>query len=106
MIQDTSAQDRPLAKAAVARPWRRWLTRGVIALAVALGLGWVVRGWLGGERSVDRARVRIARVERGTLVRDVVADGRVVAANSPTLYAIAAGTVDLQVRPGDTVKRG
>src|SRR5262249_36643443 len=34
------------------------------------------------------------------------ADGRVVAANSPTLYAIAAGTVDFHVRPGDSVKRG
>ena len=39
-------------------------------------------------------------------MRDVVADGRVVAANSPTLYAIAAGTVDFHVRPGDKVMRG
>jgi HlyD family secretion protein len=30
----------------------------------------------------------------------------VVAASSPTLYAVAAGTIDLQVRPGDTVARG
>jgi HlyD family secretion protein len=36
----------------------------------------------------------------------VVADGRVVAANNPTLYAIAAGTVDFQVRPGDKVTHG
>ena len=39
-------------------------------------------------------------------MRDVVADGRVVAANSPTLYAIAAGTVDFHVRAGDKVTRG
>ena len=106
MIRDTSAQDRPLAKPIVARPWRRWLTRGGLALAVVAGLGYVLRGWLGAERAVDRARIRIARVERGTLVRDVVADGRVVAANNPTLYAIAAGTVDFLVRPGDQVARG
>jgi HlyD family secretion protein len=106
MIADTSKQDRPLAKPAVARPWRRRLSRGLIAIAVIAGLAYVVRGWLGAERSVDRERIRIARVERGTLVRDVVADGRVVAANSPTLYAIAAGTVEFRVRPGDKVTRG
>jgi HlyD family secretion protein len=106
MIRDTSAQDRPLAKPVVARPWRRWLSAGVLAIAVLAGIGYVLRGWLAAERSVDGARLRIARVERGMLVRDIVADGRVVAANSPTLYAIAAGTVDFQVRPGDKVARG
>src|SRR5215468_4076053 len=106
MIRDTSGQDRPLSKPAVGRPWRRWLSGGAVALAVIAGIGYVVRGWLGAERSVDRARIRIATVERGTLVRDVVADGRVVAANSPTLYAIAAGTVDFHVRAGDKVARG
>lgn len=106
MIRDTSAQDRPLAKSSGARPWRRWLSGGVIAVAVVVGLGTVVRGWLGAGRSVDRARIRIAQVVRGTLVRDVVADGHVVAANSPTLYAIAAGMVDFHARPGDKVVRG
>jgi HlyD family secretion protein len=106
MIRDTSAQDRPLSKPVVARPWRRWVSGGVIVIAVVAGIGYVVRGWLGAERSVDSARVRIAQVERGTLVRDIVADGRVVAANSPTLYAIAAGTVEFHVRPGDKVVRG
>lgn len=106
MIRDTSAQDRPLAKPTVSRPWRRWVSAGALAIAVVVGLGYVVRGWLAAEHSVDRARIRIAQVERGTLVRDVVADGRVVAANSPTLYAIAAGTVDFHVRPGDKVARG
>jgi HlyD family secretion protein len=106
MIRDTSAQDRPLAKPALARPWWRWLPAivvGVVALAAVIHL---VRSYAAASRSVDGARVRIARVERGTLVRDVVADGRVVAANSPTLYAVAAGTVELHVRPGDTVSHG
>jgi HlyD family secretion protein len=106
MIRDTSAQDRPLEKSSGARPWRRWLSRGVIAVTVVVGLGTVVRGWLGVGRSVDRARIRIAQVTRGTLVRDVVADGHVVAANSPMLYAVAAGMVDFHVRPGDKVVRG
>ncbi|MEO8704425.1 MAG: HlyD family efflux transporter periplasmic adaptor subunit [Kofleriaceae bacterium] len=106
MIRDTSGQDRPLSKPAVARPWKRWLIRGVIAAVVLAGLVYVVRGWLSANRAVDGSRIRIARVERGTLIRDIVADGKVVAANSPTLYAIAAGTVDFLVRPGDKVTKG
>jgi HlyD family secretion protein len=106
MIRDTSAQDRPLSKPRVSRPWRRWLVRVVIAAAVTVGIAYVARGWLGAERSIDRARIRIAQVDRGTLVRDVVADGRVVAASSPTLYSIAGGTIDFHVRPGDKVVHG
>jgi HlyD family secretion protein len=106
VIRDTSATDRPLAKPAVSRPWRRRISGAVIALLCLAGAGYVVRGWLRAERSIDASRIRIARVERGTLVRDVVADGRVVAANAPTLYAIAAGTVDFHVRAGDAVKHG
>ena len=106
MIRDTSGQDRPLSKPTIARPWRRRISAILVGLAVIAGLAYVVRGWLGASGSISRERIRIARVERGTLVRDVVSDGRVVAANSPTLYAIAAGTVDFHVRPGDQVKRG
>jgi HlyD family secretion protein len=103
-IRDTSAQDRPLTKV-VGRPWKRWLPLALVAVALIGGGAYVIRGWLAAEHSVDRSRVRIGRVERGTLVRDVVADGRVVAANSPTLYAIAPGTVDFVVRPGDKVTK-
>ena len=106
MIRDTSGQDRPLSKPTIARPWRRWLTAAVLVLAALAGIGYVVRGWLSAQGAVDRSRIRIARVERGKLVRDIVADGRVVAANSPTLYAIAAGTVDFHVRAGDKAAKG
>jgi len=78
----------------------------MIAIVVLGGAAYVARGWLAAQRSIDSSRIRIATVQRGTLVRDVVADGRVVAANSPTLYAIAAGTVDFHVRAGDKVTKG
>jgi HlyD family secretion protein len=78
----------------------------VIALAALAGAGYVVASWLRADRAVDRSRVRIARVQRGRLVRDVVADGRVVAANNPTLYAIAPGTIEFHVRAGDRVGKG
>jgi HlyD family secretion protein len=78
----------------------------VIGLVCLGGAGYLLRSWLRAERSVDMSRIRIAKVQRGTLVRDVVADGRVVAANNPTLYAIAPGTIDFHVRAGDRVAKG
>ena len=50
--------------------------------------------------------MRVAAVNRGDLVRDLSADGRVIAVNSPTLYAVAGGTVALTVVAGDVVKQG
>ena len=107
MIPDTSAQDRPLSAARPERPaWRRWLWPAVAAVPVLALLAWVVAGWGAGSRSYDASRIRIAEVTRGDLVRDISADGRVITANSPTLYAIAGGTVALKVVAGDAVEKG
>ncbi|WP_422510087.1 efflux RND transporter periplasmic adaptor subunit [Stenotrophomonas sp. GZD-301] len=106
MIRDTSAQDQTLSVAGTPAPWKRWLWPGLAALVVLLAIGFAARAWLGASRSFDSARVRIAEVKRGDLVRDIAADGRVIAANSPVLYAISAGTVDLKVVAGDVVKKG
>ncbi|PPV06926.1 ABC transporter, permease protein [Xanthomonas bromi] len=75
-------------------------------MAVLAGIGWAVTAWSAGSRSFDASRVRIAAVTQGELVRDIAADGRVIAANSPVLYAISAGTVTLSVVAGDVVKQG
>ncbi|WP_369934280.1 efflux RND transporter periplasmic adaptor subunit [Xanthomonas tesorieronis] len=105
MIRDTSAQDQVLARPRSAA-WRRWFWPALIALAVLLGIAFAARGWIAGSRSFDAQRVRIATVSRGDLVRDISADGRLIAANSPTLYAISGGTVTLKVVAGDVVKQG
>lgn len=105
MIRDTSNQDLVLASAEQ-RPLRRWALAVMAALAVLGLVGAGAQRWSLGVRSVDRARVRVAPVVRGTLVRDLVADGRVTAANNPTLYAAAAGIVTFRVLAGDEVKRG
>ncbi|TQT26572.1 efflux RND transporter periplasmic adaptor subunit, partial [Xanthomonas perforans] len=106
MIRDTSAQDQVLRTPAQRAPWRRWLWPGVAAVTVLAGIGWAVTAWSAGSRSFDASRVRVATVTRGDLVRDIAADGRVIAANSPVLYAISAGTVTLSVVAGDVVKQG
>ena len=106
-IRDTSAQDVEKPADEVSRFKRRrpavFLALGLLAIVC---MGWLGRSWLSGAQSVSIERLRIAEVTRGDLVRDIAADGRVIAANSPTLYAISAGTVDLKVVAGDTVKGG
>jgi HlyD family secretion protein len=102
-IRDTAGQDTPLAPRGRRR---RWIIGFLIAAAVLAGAAVLVIRWLASDRSVDADRLQIATVTRGTLVRDAAVTGRVVAAVSPTLYAPVPGTVTLQIRAGDTVKKG
>ncbi|MFN7136500.1 MAG: efflux RND transporter periplasmic adaptor subunit [Thermomonas sp.] len=105
-IRDTSGQDRaPATPTASRKRPPRWLGWAAGGLGVLLLAGWVAKGWLGGANSYDASRLRIASVTRGDLVRDLSAEGRVIASNSPTLYAIAAGTVALKVVAGDKVRK-
>lgn len=105
MIRDTSAQDRSLSPAQAPASRRPLWLAGAAVLALVL-LAWVLSGWLGSARAVSADRLRIAEASRGLLVRDASANGRVVAAVSPTLYAPAGGTVALKILAGDTVEAG
>lgn len=104
-IRDTSAQDTALRTPAT-RSRRGWMLGAAAGVTVVGLAGWIIAGWSSGGRAYDSSRLRIAEVKRGDLVRDISADGRVIAANSPTLYAIAGGTVALKVVAGDRVKQG
>ncbi len=66
----------------------------------------VVNRWTNATVSVPYERIRTATVTRGNLVRDVSAQGRVVAAVSPTLYATASGTITLNIDAGERVVAG
>lgn len=106
-IRDTSGQDQPVEPQARRSRQRLLLIGGGIgAVLIILLLGLLASSWLRAEISVPRERVRIAQVTRGTFVRDVSAQGTVVAAVSPTLFAPAAGTVHFLVQAGDVVEKG
>lgn len=105
-IRDTSAQDRIIEKRVNKKKLAIFAGIGV---AVLILLVWLVPGALrlfSAGSSVSASRLQIATVERGSFVRDIAADGRVVAAVSPTLYANANGAVTLQVHAGDKVAKG
>jgi HlyD family secretion protein len=105
-IRDTSAQDRPVDPEPARRLRRyRWVAIGVGALVLTWVVVALVRNWLDAEASVPLERVRIAEVTRGAFVRDVSAQGTVVAAVSPTLVAAAPGTIHFLVQAGDGVKK-
>ena len=106
MIRDTSATDR-LVEVKPNRK-RRLLLLGGGVLLLAL-LVWQAPGigrLFSASASVSSSRLAFATVERGLFVRDIAAEGKVVAAVSPTLYAASGGAVTLQVHAGDTVKKG
>jgi HlyD family secretion protein len=105
MISDTSGQDQVITRTRAAS-LPRWLWVAVVAVLLLAAIAWVGTRWLSGGRSFSADRLRIATVTRGDLLRDISADGRVIAANSPTLYAIAAGTVTVKIVAGDKVAKG
>ncbi len=105
-LSGTEAQDAPLPTQAPWRLHRVALATGGGALVLLLLLGFAFKGWLGTGQVIARERLRLATVTRGHFVRDVAADGTVVAAVSPTLFAVAPGTVSYAVRAGDPVRKG
>jgi HlyD family secretion protein len=105
MIRDTSAQDRLVE---VKPNRKRQLLLAGIGVAVLALLVVALPGALrlfSADASVSASRLSFATVERGPFVRDIAAEGKVVAAVSPTLYATSGGAVTLKVHAGDTVKK-
>ena len=106
MIRDTSAQDRTMTRPVA--PARRYWKYAAIGGAVLLLGAWLLPGMvrmLGSGASFSAERLRFAEVRRGNLTRDLSAQGRVVAAVSPTLYAPNGGIVTLMIQAGDKVEK-
>ncbi|MDQ1816194.1 efflux RND transporter periplasmic adaptor subunit [Massilia sp. CCM 9210] len=104
MIPDTSAQDSALPTSGPRK--KRLLFAGILAIAVATGIGFQFKHTVNGGASYSRSRLTTATAEIGDLTRDVSAEGKVVAASAPTLYAGSGGSITLSVEPGNPVKAG
>ena len=107
MIRDTSLMDQPVDSSEGGRG-RRFVLAAAALGVVLLGVAAVpaVQRWAAADRSVERARLRLATVERGELLHEVAVQGRVVAASRPTLFSPAAGILSLRVREGEWVETG
>jgi HlyD family secretion protein len=105
-MRGTEGQDAPISTPLPL--WRRHRVRIALAVGAVLILlfAWLIHGWFRTSQVISRERLRIAEVTRGHFVRDVAADGTVVAAVSPTLFAVAPGTVSYSARAGDGTKKG
>jgi HlyD family secretion protein len=106
-IRDTSGTDVALDPAPQRRKRRRlWIAGVLVVAALLLGATLAARSWISTGHVISRERLRIAEVTRGPFIRDVAAEGTVVTANSPTLYAVSTGTVTFLARAGDPVHPG
>lgn len=103
MIKDTSAQDSSVVQA-------KSYKKPIIVVATIMSfVALCAQAFMGNEKgaiSVDKNTVRIAPVTLATLVRDVSASGKIVAANAPKVYSPERGYVDLRVKAGDNVNKG
>ena len=106
-MRGTQGQD--MARATRRPAWRKylWVYAGAGTAVLLLALfSWLIHAWSQSQYTVSGERLRIAEVQRGRFVRDVAAEGTVVAPVSPTLFAIAPGTISYVVHAGDPVKKG
>jgi HlyD family secretion protein len=101
-LRDTRSQDAAVT-VTKGRPLWGYAVAGALLLAVFV---WLAHAWASTKHVVSRDVLRTTAVTRGPFVSDIAAQGTVIAAVKPTLYAIAAGTITYAVHAGDTVTRG
>ena len=107
MIRDTSDQDINIAPPR--RDWHKnpWLWGAIIGIVVLVYLAYPsIQKLQGAALTVPLEKVRFGTVQRADLIRDVSAQGKIVAAVKPVLYSPSSGRVSLKVRAGDTVRKG
>ena len=103
-IADTSGQDTKMNPSTAKNVNRTRLVIGIsVVLVIIFLISFIFNRWSSAEAVISHDRLIIAKVERGKFIRDISANGQVVAAISPTLYSTATGTVTFNVNSGARV---
>lgn len=106
-MRTTSGQDTAITAEPV-----RWYRKRPVQLAAGglvlliVAFAWLLHQWSDMKSTVSAERIRVGTVSKGHFIRDAAAQGTVIAAVNPTLFATAPGTISYAVRAGDTVKKG
>lgn len=106
-MRSTSGQDRVIET--TSPPYRKTILGVAAAMVIVIAL---VFAWpnltrlFSADQTISQVQLRFAKVQVGNLQRDVSVQGKVIVANSPTLYAPSSGIVSLQIKAGDNVKNG
>tara|TARA_R110002126_G_scaffold15185_20_gene62597 strand:- start:8870 stop:10138 length:1269 start_codon:yes stop_codon:yes gene_type:complete len=106
MIQGTEQQDKIMQRPAKRHVRRVVVISIIITIFVLLTVTLVNSMADGASVVVARNQLQFATVQRGDLVRDIAVQGRIVAANAPTLYSQETGQVQLFKQPGEAVMLG
>ncbi len=106
MIRDTLGQDKVITTKTKYKPM--YLAgAGVLALlAVSVFSIPLFSQLLSTDLVLTKNAIQTAKVTRGDLIEDIFVQGKTLAAINPAVYAIAAGTVTLHVKAGDTIEQG
>ncbi len=106
IINDTSGQDIYIAPPSISQNLKKYGIVALVAIVLVVFIAWPLSAVMSADRVLNRDDLRLAVVERGNLIREISAVGRIIAANSPTLFSQESGTIDLLVKAGDSVPKG
>ena len=106
MIQGTEQQDNIIQRPAKSALRRYWPAAAIVVTGLALTFGFFQSVGQSASLVLPRNQMQFATVQRGDLVRDIAVQGRIVAANAPTLYSQETGQVQLFMQPGEAVTLG
>ncbi|MDX1678742.1 efflux RND transporter periplasmic adaptor subunit [Arsukibacterium sp.] len=107
MIQGTEQQDIIMQRPVKSRLRRFGPVIAIASVTIILTLAlFQTMAANGASIVVARNQLQLATVIRGDLVRDIAVQGRIVAANAPTLYSQETGQVELFKQPGEAVSQG
>jgi HlyD family secretion protein len=105
MISSTDGQDEIISNPTNKKPWIKLIIGAVVVIGIIWFILPTLSQWSGGIPSVNPQTITRATVVNGTLIRDIAVNGKLVAANAPTIYSSEPGQVTLLAKPGDIVKK-